>query len=312
MKKWLLLSMATGLTVFFLLHGGKSGIKLFDIDQIKAVFNRDHIQEAEVIHALHLEASELSHFRSLLLAERTLPVEDKVDDQEITEDGWQLIWKDDFSGRWLNPNRWNVEFFNAEKNNELQYYIPENVIVEDGLLKLISKKESYGGKDFTSGAVQTKDKFSFKYGKVEMKAKLPGGQGIFPAFWMMPNFDNTWLPEIDIMEMLGHKPGEIWMVVHWLDDEGKLKNDFSKYVGEDYTKDFHTYGVEWTPDSITYFIDGIERFRTEKFVPNMEMYLYINTAIGGDWPGSPDHTTLFPQSFEVDYVKVYQQSKGES
>lgn len=231
---------------------------------------------------------------------------------EMTEDGWQLVWQDEFDGRWLNPQKWNIEVFASEKNNELQYYRANNVMVKDGFLKLISKRETFDGKEYTSGAINSKDKFSFRYGKVEMKAKLPGGQGVFPAFWMMPNEDNTWLPEIDILEMLGHKLEEIWMVVHWLDEDGRLTNVSAIYEGVDYTKGFHTFGLEWTPTSISWLIDGVERFRTNKFIPDMEMYLYLNTAIGGVWPGSPDETTLFPQFFEVDYLKVYRRTGGDS
>lgn len=243
---------------------------------------------------------------------RAITHEDNSNNDEMTEDGWQLVWQDEFDGRWLNPQKWNIEVFSAEKNNELQYYRANNVMVKDGLLKLISKRETFDGKEYTSGAIHSKDKFSFRYGKVEMKAKLPGGQGVFPAFWMMPNEDNTWLPEIDIMEMLGHKPEEIWMVVHWLDEVGSLTNVFAMYEGVDYTKGFHTFGVEWTPTSITWFIDGAERFRTDNFIPDMEMYLYLNTAIGGDWPGSSDETTILPQFFEVDYLKVYRRTGGDS
>lgn len=195
---------------------------------------------------------------------------------------------------------------------ELQYYSPNNIAVEDGHLKLITKDQDYGGKNFTSGAIHSKNKFSFLYGKVEMKAKLPKGQGMFPAFWMMPNQKNTWLPEIDIMEMLGHKPNEVWMVVHWLDANNKLVSNSGNFIGNDYSKDFHTFGLEWTPTTLTWFIDGVESYRTDAFVPDMEMYLYLNTAVGGNWPGSPDKTTKFPQYFEVDYVRVYQGIGGDS
>lgn len=193
----------------------------------------------------------------------------------------------------------------TEKNNELQYYHPENIKVRDGLLQIISKAEYYGGRKYTSGAIHTKEKFSFQYGKVEMRAKLPSGQGIFPAFWLMPETGQTWLPEIDILEMVGHKPDEIWMVLHWIDDNDELVNVHSSYKGPDFSGNFHTFGIEWSPERITWFIDGKERFTTSAFIPEEEMYLYLNTAIGGDWPGDPDETTLFPQYFEVDYVRVY-------
>lgn len=229
--------------------------------------------------------------------------------QDSTEDGWELIWKDKFDNNCLDLSKWNTEDWAAEKNNELQYYSPNNVKVEEGVLKLISKKERYKGREYTSGAVHTKGKFDFLYGKVEMRAKLPAGQGIFPAFWMITDNEDTWLPEIDILEMLGHQPGEIWMVSHWLGEDGKLKSDFSSFKGQDFSKDFHTYSIEWTPDSITWFIDGVERFKSTKYIPSEKMYLYLNTAVGGKWPGPPDETTVFPAIYEIDYVKVFKRNK---
>jgi beta-glucanase (GH16 family) len=221
-------------------------------------------------------------------------------------DRWELVWEDDFTGAGLDPHKWNIVDWAAEKNEELQYYSPNNVKVEDGFLKLIAKKEPYGGRKYTSGAVHTKSKYSFLYGKVEMRAKLPKGQGMFPAFWMMTNKENTWLPEIDILEMLGHKPEEIWMVFHWLDENQSLKSVSNSITGPDFSESFHTFGIEWTANSIVWFIDGDERFRTRDHIPNEEMYIYLNTAVGGVWPGNPNATTKFPTFYEVDYVRIYQ------
>lgn len=231
----------------------------------------------------------------------------KESDEQLNSNDtdWELIWNDEFNNDCLDEDKWTIEDWAAIKNNELQYYSPNNVKVEDGVLKLISREERYKGRDYTSGAVHTKDKFELLYGKVEIRAKLPAGQGLFPAFWMMTNQEDSWLPEIDIMEMLGHKPNEIWMVVHWLDEEGKLTSDSHSFIGPDYSQEFHTFSIEWTPDSIAWFIDGVERYRTNVFVPRENMYLYLNTAIGGNWPGSPDRTTEFPAAFEIDYVRVY-------
>ncbi|GGM23583.1 hypothetical protein GCM10011351_06710 [Paraliobacillus quinghaiensis] len=232
------------------------------------------------------------------------------DISNFERDKWQLIWHDEFEGKLLDHSKWLTEDWAAEKNNELQYYSPENVKVENGFLKLISKKEKFKGRDYTSAAVHTKDKFDFLYGKVEMRAKLPDGQGIFPAFWMLTNKENIWLPEIDIMEMLGHRPQEVWMVLHWLEKDGTLKKDAGSYKGEDFSKGFHIFSVEWTPDSITWFIDDKKRFKTNAYIPSERMYLYLNTAVGGNWPGSPDHKTVFPKNFEIDYVRVFKQKSN--
>ena len=229
--------------------------------------------------------------------------------EDLNQDNWTLIWLDEFENNCLDSSNWNIENWAAEKNNELQYYSPNNIIVENGLLKLISRNEKFKGKEYTSGAVHTKGKFSFLYGKVEMRAKLPAGKGIFPAFWMMPDREDTWLPEIDILEMLGHRPNEIWMVSHWLDETGTLKSDFNTFKGADFSRDFHVFSIEWTKDSITWLIDDIVRFQISNYIPNEKMYLYLNTAIGGNWPGSPDDSTVFPVNYEIDYVRVFKRTQ---
>ncbi|MBD7984498.1 glycoside hydrolase family 16 protein [Sporosarcina sp. Sa2YVA2] len=223
----------------------------------------------------------------------------------LNDDQWLLVWHDEFTNDCIDNSKWNLENWDAEKNNELQYYIPENVVVEEGRMRLISKKEWLGDSEYTSGAVHTKGKFNMLYGKIEMRAKLPIGKGVFPAFWLMADKEDTWLPEIDIMEMLGHKPDEIWMVVHWLNENGRLMSDFDFFKGPDFSADYHTFGMEWTPNSITWFIDGEVRFTSNVHVPKEPMYIYVNTAIGGNWPGSPDWTTTFPTTFDIDYIRVF-------
>lgn len=260
-------------------HGGKGTLYSQAIPEVQPRESRDEVKQA------------VSAYQ-----EEVIPV----------PDGWQLIWHEEFNESFLNQSKWSAEDWAAEKNNELQYYRPDNLMLENGLLKIVSLKENFGGRHYTSGAIHTKDKFSFLYGKVEMRAKLPRGQGIFPAFWMMPNKDQVWLPEIDILEMLGHKPEEIWMVLHWLNEEGRLTSVSDSFVGPDYSAGFHTFGIEWSEEKVAWFIDGVKRFETDTYVPKEEMYLYVNTAIGGNWPGSPDETTSFPQYFLVDYIRVFQ------
>lgn len=174
-------------------------------------------------------------------------VYDCVKDDERTDshDEWELLWNDEYNGDCIDTDKWTIEDWAAIKNNELQYYSPNNVKVEDGVLKLISREERYKGRDYTSGAVHTKDKFELLYGKVEIRAKLPAGQGLFPAFWMMTNQEDSWLPEIDIMEMLGHKPNKIWMVVHWLNEDGKLTNDSRSFMHVGYNPIWKTIAANY-------------------------------------------------------------------
>lgn len=218
---------------------------------------------------------------------------------------WKLIWNDEFTGRFLNIHKWTAVNMAYPSNNELQYYLPDNVKVENGLLRLISKKETYENKEYTSGAVQTKDTFTFRYGKVEMRAKLPSGQGIFPAFWMLTDHKETWLPEIDIVEMLGHNPKEIWNSLHRLNKKQNLTSLTNSYSSKNFALAFHTYSLEWSSEKIDWFVDGVKTFSVTNSVPKEEMYLYINTAIGGNWPGNPDKTTEFPTDFEVDYIRIF-------
>lgn len=215
---------------------------------------------------------------------------------------WKMIWEDNFDSSNLNTAKWNVVDWAADKNNELEYYTPNNVSLSNGELCIITKKMEYNGRSFTSGAIETKDKFHLLYGKVEIRAKLPSGKGLFPAFWML-SLDESSLPEIDIMEMIGDYPSEIWMVYHWLAGNTQERSYIS-YVGPDYSKDYHVFSIEWTPDAIVWLIDNVKVFSTNHS-PNQPMFLYLNTAVGGDWPGSPDDTTVFPQSLLVDYVRIY-------
>ncbi|GEN54487.1 glycosyl hydrolase family 16 [Halobacillus faecis] len=230
----------------------------------------------------------------------------------MTSDGWSVIFHNEFIKK-DDLKNWVTEDWAAEKNNELQYYTPSNILLDDGFLIISSKKERFKGREYTSGALHTKGEFSFLYGRVEMRAKLPTGKGIFPAFWMMPDQDNVWLPEIDIMEHLGHESNKIWTVLHWENEEGELRSKASYHEGSDYSKDFHRYGVEWSTNEIKWMVDDEVIFAVHKrdgaVIPDEPMYLYLNTAIGGNWPGSPREETEFPQQFLIDYVRVFQKEE---
>ena len=218
---------------------------------------------------------------------------------------WKIIWEDNFDDPSLSTAKWNIIDWAAEKNNELEYYTPDNVSLTNGNLCIITEKKQYNGRSFTSGAIETKDKFHFLYGKAEIRAKLPKGKGIFPAFWMLAQNDSD-LPEIDIMEMIGDYPSEIWMVYHWLDGDEQKRN-YTSYTGPDFSEDYHIFSIEWSSDKMVWLIDNAEVFSTDH-APNQPMFLYINTAVGGVWPGSPDTKTIFPQSLLVDYVRIYKEN----
>lgn len=232
---------------------------------------------------------------------------------------WHLIWSDEFGGHRLNTHKWNTEYIASPRNNELEYYIPRNVAVQGGHLSLISKHESYKGQDYTSAAVDTYRKFSFTYGKVVIRAKLPQmGQGIWPALWMLGTGCNPvgspcpWpaagANEIDNLEAV-NTPNTIHMTPHWGSVAGKdLTTGGCSFSSVDFSAAYHDFAMVWKRGgTIDWYIDGVRR--CERSAPGYfkdPMYLIFNTAIGGSWPGNPDSTTPFPQSFDIDYVRVYQ------
>ncbi|MCG2711176.1 MAG: family 16 glycosylhydrolase [Candidatus Omnitrophica bacterium] len=219
------------------------------------------------------------------------------------QQGWYLTWHDEFEGNRLDESKWRIEDAAFAKNNELQYYTPEDVFIRDGMLVLRSRKNVIGGCEYSSGLVETRGKFAQQYGRVEIRAQLPKGKGVWPAHWMLPA-SCQWPPEIDIMEVLGHQPHVMYMTVHWGTWQDRKKKG-SLFIGPDFSNDFHEFAIEWDNDSITWFVDGTKRLEISEYVPHEPFYIILNTAIGGDWPGKPNRRTLFPQYHNIDYVRVY-------
>lgn len=246
---------------------------------------------------------------------------------------WRLVWRDEFNGQKLSSKRWNVLIREQSKHNELQYYVPDDVYLEKGCLRLRSRVRDYGSMHYTSGRVDTSGKFAAAYGRFEIRAKLPAGQGLWPAHWLYPQNRNwemerlmaqavtnglerlipeerPWYSEIDIMEFLGHEPNVLYGTLHYHAFDGQKKSSSGKWKGDcDYSKDFHVYALEWEPDVMRWFIDGNLIHSTTNGIPHAPHYLILNTAIGGAWPGNPDATTVFPQYHDIDYVRVYQREK---
>lgn len=225
---------------------------------------------------------------------------------------WQLIWNDEFDGSSVDGTKWRVEDLHLIKNNELQYYAPDEVYQQAGCVTLRSRQRGYWGfdsngnwghYDYTSGLIESKDRFATAYGRIEVRAKLPATRGIWPAHWMLPD-SRQWPPEIDIMELLGHEPTRVYMTHHW-GSWPQVQHNGGSYSGPNFAADFHTYSVEWTPARIDWKVDGVLRFTSGNNIPREPFYIILNTAVGGDWPGNPDGTTIFPQYHDIDYVRVY-------
>ena len=254
-------------------------------------------------------------------------------DKPAPPKGWKLVWRDEFDGKRLDAGKWNVLLREQSKHNELQYYVPDEVHVERGILRLRSRGRSYGSMKYTSGRLDTRGKFSPVYGRFEIRAKLPAGKGLWPAHWLYPQNRNwqmeytmsqavaegkerlipeerPWYSEIDIMEYLGHEPNVLYGTLHYYTFGGEKKSTSGKWTGDvDYSQDFHLYVLEWEPDSIRWYIDGNLIHASTVGIPHTPHYLILNTAVGGSWPGNPDSTTAFPQFHDVDYVRVYQRAK---
>lgn len=198
----------------------------------------------------------------------------------------------------INYNYWNVFERGNNYNQELQYYNSNNVTVQDGYLNMESRKEDYLEHRYTSGAVDTKGKFEFLYGKVIVRAKPAIGRGLLSAIWLLPA-DETLLPEIDLVEVLGSKPTDIWTGVHYMSNTVLMSN-FNTNVSN---YDFSIYELDWKENEIKCYINGKLIYKTNVGVPNKKMYLIMNLAVGGVWPGKPSDS-IFPSKFIIDYVIV--------
>ncbi len=231
---------------------------------------------------------------------------------------WELVWGDEFNGETISTENW---LFNIGGtgwgNNELQYYTDrlENVRVEDGILIIEARQETYLGSKYTSARIITQYMQSWTYGRVEARMKLPMGRGVWSAFWMLGDDINKvgWpqCGEIDIMENIG-EPDTIYGTLHGPGySRGDGVGSFHKKTGTNLTEDFHVYAIEWKPNEIRWYLDdNIYQILTDADIPGKWVYdhpffIILNLAIGGNWPGYPDETTIFPQRLYVDYVRVY-------
>jgi len=242
----------------------------------------------------------------------------------LSYDGYSLVWQDEFDGTAVNTDYWVFENGTGCPNlcgwgnNELQYYRPENARVEDGVLTIEARKENYLGSLYTSTRMKTQGKKSFRYGRVDIRALMPVGQGLWPALWMLGNNITTvgWprCGEIDIMEMIGGNGRENTThgTLHW-------DNNGHTYTGGSYTlaqgnfnQKYHVFSIIWDQSAIRWLVDNVQ-FHQINITPSHmsefheEFFFIFNVAVGGKWPGSPDQSTIFPQQMKVDYIRVFQE-----
>jgi beta-glucanase (GH16 family) len=255
---------------------------------------------------------------------------------ENTWAGWQLMWSDDFSGNTIDTNNWTFDSGNGNGgwgNRELEYYTSrsENVYVADNMLHIVARKEDYQGKDYTSAKLKTRGRFSQKYGRFEFCARLPEGKGYWPALWMMPEqaVYGRWAAsgEIDVMENKGGDPENILGTIHFggaSPHNAQSHGPGFKFPPGGSATDFHVYAVEWTTNAISWYVDdhlyetqtnwwsssdpSNPHGRNPYPAPfNQPFYIIMNLAVGGNFGGNPDETTVFPGEMQLKYVRVYGQ-----
>jgi beta-glucanase (GH16 family) len=248
---------------------------------------------------------------------------------------WTLSWSDEFDGpdgSVVDASKWATETGgNGFGNNELEYYTDraENAHLENGALVITAAKERFTGRDgvtrsYTSARLKTQGKFSQRYGRFEARLKIPFGQGIWPAFWMLgDNVGSAGWPtcgEIDIMENIGREPATVHGTIHGPGYSGGsgIGAPYALANGQRFADDFHVYAIEWEPAAIRWYVDDVlYQTRTPADLPNGAKWVYdhpffmlLNVAVGGGWPGNPDDATVFPQTMLVDYVRVYTRVGG--
>jgi len=283
------------------------------------------------------KASVVAYSIDNLFINKEIPITVQVNEAPISDVGYStplsypnltLVWNDEFSGVELDASNWTHETGNGAYgwgNNELQSYQAANTLVNGGYLVIKAKNEVASAFNYTSSRIITKGKREFKYGRVDIRAILPKGQGIWPALWMLGSNINDpgvgWpkCGEIDIMELIGGsgtgagRNDKIYGTVHW-DNAGNYASyggNTSLSTGKIFADEFHVFSIVWNDTTIKWYLDDVQ-FHVIDITPaelsefKEKFFFIFNVAVGGNWPGSPDGTTVFPQRMVVDYIRVFQ------
>ena len=240
--------------------------------------------------------------------------------------GYTLFWSDEFNGSALDVSAWSNESGDGCPglcnwgNNELQYYTspPNNLFFQDGKMIIEAKAESFGGKNYTSARIKTQHKKSFQFGRIDVRAIMPKGKGLWPAFWLLPQ-DNVYggwpkSGEIDMMELVGHEPSKVSGTLHYGPGPNSIYISRNYFLpASDFNDQFHVFSIEWSQDQIKWYVDDNLYSTINKtdiganiYPFNEKFYFIINLSVGGNLPGAPDASTIFPQWLIIDYVRVYQ------
>jgi beta-glucanase (GH16 family) len=252
--------------------------------------------------------------------------DDELGNIQESEDGFttpvaypsmQLVWNDEFGDASLNTSVWTHELGNGCNvgicgwgNNELESYTsdPSNIKLENGFLKITAQNNAGS---YTSARIKTQSKKNFQYGRIDVRAKLPKGKGIWPAIWMLgENITSVNWPtcgEIDIMELVGHRAATSHGTVHFSNDGYKSSTGSTTLLDGDFSDKFHVFSLVWDRSTITWYVDNksFKTFNSTTATFEKPFFFLFNVAVGGNWPGSPDASTVFPQEMQVDYVRVF-------
>jgi beta-glucanase (GH16 family) len=236
-------------------------------------------------------------------------------DQNPSIAGYKLTWDDEFNETQLDTSKWYAVDSQGGKDQQgccLNYSYntltsPNQLQIHDGMLTITTKRSTSGGPLYQTGAITTETltdtpTFTFTYGKIDIRAKLPAGNGVWPAMWLLTGpATSPAAYEIDMMEMLGQDPHTIYMVVHHYD--GRY---YCTYKGPDFSQSFHDFTLDWEPGRLSWSIDGQVLCTTTSYVPTQPMYLILNTALSdGSWGDIVTGSTPLPQTFDIDYVRIY-------
>lgn len=236
--------------------------------------------------------------------------------------GYTLVWSDEFNGTTINTNDWTFETGGGGwGNNELEYYTntSNNAYISNGNLIIEARKETIGSNNYTSARMTTAGKHQFQYGRIDIRAKLPVAQGLWPALWMLgSNISSVGWPacgETDIMELVGTNPNRVVGSIHWRQSDGSSGTVNNAYFlnSGDFSQQFHVFSLIWKLNYIQILVDGIpymtatnNSISSGSWPFNAPSFLIFNVAVGGNWPGSPTPSTTFPQRMFVDYIRVFQ------
>lgn len=252
---------------------------------------------------------------SAIVSTTTPTVTPTVNAQSLAIPGYTLQWDDEFNGTQLDTSKWdavNSQGSDAQQSCCLSYSYsslisPRQLQIHDGMLTITTERNSSGGQAYRTGAITTETlndapTFTFTYGRIDIRAQLPTGRGVWPAMWLLTGPATASASyEIDMMEMLGQDSHTLYEVVHHGDGR-----EYCSSTGPDYSQGFHVFSLDWEPGKLTWSVDGQTVCTATKYVPSQSMYLIINTALSsGSWGEAVNGSTPLPQTFDIDYVRIY-------